>query len=255
VNARDSFPDHFSGHAGDYAQFRPTYPAALIDWLAELAPARALAWDCGAGSGQCARLLADRFARVVATDASEPQLARAKPHPKIEYRVALAHESTLPNGSVDLVTVAQALHWFDRPKFYDETKRVLKPRGVLAAWCYDRISVDPAVDRVIEWFYTERVGRFWPPERLHVERGYRDLEFPFEELEPPPFAMTAQMTREQLVGYIGTWSSVARAKKIEGRDPLPELREELAKTWQRAGDVREARWMLGLRVGRNAMAT
>jgi ubiquinone/menaquinone biosynthesis C-methylase UbiE len=129
-----TFKDHFSRLAAQYAEFRPRYPGALFDLLARVGPARELAWDCACGSGQATLDLVERFGSVVATDASAQQIAAAKPHPRVEYRVARAEDSGLESKSVDVITVAQSLHWFDRPAFYAEARRVLRPHGVLAVW-------------------------------------------------------------------------------------------------------------------------
>jgi SAM-dependent methyltransferase len=244
------FVDHFSKLSPDYAAFRPTYPPALIAWLAELAPARELAWDCGTGNGQAARMLALHFERVVATDASAEQLAHATPHERVEYRQAPAEKAPLADASVDLVTVAAAIHWFDLEPFYAEVRRVLKPRGVLAAWSYDVVHVSPEIDRVLEWFYTERVGRHWPEGRRHVETHYRELAFPFPEVGPRPFEIALSLDRRAYLGYVGTWSAVAHCREFEGRDPLPELEARLAPLWPDPRERRHAIWPLFARVGR-----
>lgn len=244
------FADHFSETARSYAAFRPSYPVALIDHLAMLAPARELAWDCGTGSGQAAVLLAERFTRVVATDASKEQLAHAVVHPRVVYRVALEGDSGLPGASTDLVTAAQALHWFDLRRFFDEARRVMKPNGVFAAWSYARVEVDEAVDRVLAWFYSERVGRYWPPARRMVEDGYRELELPFDELDSGTWSMESSLDRRELCGYVGTWSAVKECRSREGRDPIAELDLLLAAAWPDPAEKRRARWPVALRVGR-----
>ena len=242
--------DYFSATAQAYAAFRPSYPDDLIHYLASCAPGRGLAWDCATGSGQAAVPLALWFSQVVATDASATQLAHARPHPRVAYRVAPAAASGLDAASVDLVTVAQALHWLEIDPFYAEVRRVLKPDGVLAVWCYARCRVSPEVDPVIDWFYETRVGRCWPPERAHAESGYRDLPFPFDELPTRNWDMTAQLTRSELVGYFGTWSAVAVARRSEGVDPIPEVETRLAPVWSSATERRSVTWPLTLRVGR-----
>ena len=176
----EPFHDHFSRVSSAYAAFRPRYPEVLFERVAALASGHASAWDCGTGSGQAALDLARYFEQVWGTDASAAQLAAALPHPRVHYRVARAEESGLLPGSVDLVTVAQALHWFDRPRFYDEVRRVVRPGGVLVAWCYDLMDIEPAIDAHIHEFYTRTVGPYWPPERSLVEARYETIEFPFE---------------------------------------------------------------------------
>jgi SAM-dependent methyltransferase len=246
-----SFPDHFSGVAGAYAEFRPRYPEALFDWLAALAPGRALAWDCATGSGQAAVVLAPRFERVIATDASADQIAAATPHPRVEYRVAPAEASGLADGSVDLITVAQALHWFDRLAFYAEAARVLRPDGALAAWTYGHPYIDdPGPDTVFQKFYSETVGPFWPPERALVDMAYRTIEFPFPEVEPPLFEMETRWPLAALLGYMGTWSATTRFRAARGFDPVPALAEHLASTWGNPEEPRRIRWPLAIRAGR-----
>lgn len=247
--ARVSFKDHFSCHAGEYAKYRPDYPEELFAHLASLAPAREQAWDAGTGSGQAAGLAA-HFARVFATDASAEQIKRAEPHVRVTYAVEPAERTSLIDNSVDLVTVAQALHWFDLDRFYAEVRRVLKPRGVLAAWCYGLTRISADVDPLIDEFYSGTVGEFWPPERRFIDKRYATLTFPFQELPATPFAMTASWNLDEFVGYLGTWSAVQRYRKEWGSDPLPQLRARLLERWGDAGTKREIAWPVYLRTGR-----
>jgi SAM-dependent methyltransferase len=250
--ASEPFPDHFSSAAPDYRAYRPRYPASLFDALAAAAPHRRLAWDCATGSGQAAVGLAGHFDAVAATDASEQQLAAAEPHPGVDYRRARAEASGLAEGSVALVTVAQALHWFDRPAFFAEVRRVLSPDGILAAWCYGLMEVDPSVDAVIHGYYTETVGPYWPPERELVESGYRGIEFPFEEIVLPPAHIEARWTLDELCGYLGTWSATLRYRSANGSDPVPRLKETLRPLWGDRPVARTVRWPLAVRAGRVA---
>ena len=246
-----AFTDHFASVAADYARFRPVYPAALFAWLADLAPARTMAWDCAAGSGQASRDLADHFDQVIATDASAAQIAAAHPHHQVEYRVAPAEASGLSAGTVDLVTVAQALHWFDLDRFYAEVRRVLKPGGVLAVWSYGVLAVaGAAVDERVQTFYRDIVGPYWPPERQLVESGYRTLPFPFAELEAPAFHMETSWSLSELLGYVRSWSATGRFGVERGYDPVTVLADELAPLWGAPLEPRIVTWPLALRVGR-----
>jgi SAM-dependent methyltransferase len=247
------FKDHFSKVAQEYAQSRPDYPGALFDYLAGLCAARRLAWDCACGSGQATLALAERFEQVVGTDASAQQLAAAPAHARVQYRVAAAEDSGLASGSADLITVAQALHWFDLPRFYAEAQRVLKPDACLAVWTYGNMRMaDADIDAVVGQFARDVVGPYWPPERRLVDSGYRALPFPFAELEPPAFVMEQRWTLARLLGYFGSWSATVRYVAATGHDPIAELGARLAAAW---GDTQAPRliiWPLSLRVGRRA---
>jgi SAM-dependent methyltransferase len=242
--------DHFTPVAGQYAAFRPTYPAALFDWLASLTPQHALAWDCGAGNGQASAPLAQRYEQVLATDLSAAQLAAAPRLPNVEYRATPAEASGLAEHCADLVTVAQAMHWFDLPGFHAEVRRVLKPQGVIAVWGYNRLLLpDAAVQQAVDRFYEEKIGSYWPPERVHVENGYRDLTFPFARIATPHFALTQTWSREQLLGYLRSWSAVARFKAAHGYDPVDALAAEIAALWPQ-GKTLQVEWPLFLHAGR-----
>jgi SAM-dependent methyltransferase len=245
-----SFKDHFSGRAADYRAFRPAYPPELFDFLASVSPARDLAWDCGTGSGQAAVGLAEHFARVFATDASAEQLKNAEAHPRVEYAVAPAEKCPLPDHSADLVTVAQALHWFDHDRFYAEVRRVARPAGLLAVWTYDFYSVGPDVDPVLERLQNEFIRPYWPAERVFVNAGYRNIPFPFPELPAPQFEMAAEWTLQRLVGYMNTWSAVRQYEKKHGTNPVGAVAGELGRVWGDPATVRTVRWRFTLRLGR-----
>lgn len=246
------FKDHFSGHAADYTRYRPGYPRPLFAWLAGQVPGRTLAWDCATGNGQAAVGLAEFFATVIATDASAAQVAAATPHPQVRYAVAPAEASGIASHSVDLLTVGQALHWFDFPAFYAEAARVLKPGGVLGVWSYGLMQVSPAVDAAVWRLYEPILGPYWPEERRYVEEQYRTLPFPCQEIASPRFAMEARWTLEQLMGYLGTWSAVRRYCNELGSDPLALIADELRAAWCDAGMQRQVVWPLSMRVGRMA---
>jgi ubiquinone/menaquinone biosynthesis C-methylase UbiE len=245
------FQDHFSGVANRYAEFRPRYPAALFDYLTTLVPQNSGVWDCAAGNGQATLDLATRFDKVIATDASREQIGSAMPRPRIEYRVAPAEQSGLPDQSVALVTVAQAVHWFDFDRFYAEVKRVLTPNGVIAVWAYGINTVaGDDVNQLVQDFYAHTVGPYWPPERRLVEEGYRTISFPFSEITPPKFRMEASWTLEQLLGYFGTWSATNRYLKATGENPLVALAAELKRVWGAVDSPRQIVWPLAVRIGR-----
>ena len=244
---RPSFKDHFSKQAADYAKFRPRYPEELFRWLGSIAPSEEVAWDCATGNGQAAVELAEVFRRVIATDASEQQIANAERYRRVEYRVATAEDSGLESSSIDLITVAQGLHWLDLEKFYPEVGRVLKPRGVIAVTAYKLARVSPQVDNVVNRYYSEIVGRYWPAERVLVEK-FEELPFPFAEIEVPRFEMAARWNVEQLLGYLRTWSATQQFVAAEKRDPLAEVETELRQGW--GAEQRRVVWPLTVRVGK-----
>lgn len=245
-----TFKDHFSGHAGEYAKYRPRYPAELFARLAEIAPTRELAWDCATGNGQAAVALAAVFERVIASDASAEQIGNAARLPNIEYKVETAEQSSLVAASVDLITVSQALHWFDLERFYAEAQRVLKPNGAIAAWCYGRRMITPDIDRVFKRYYRDVVGPYWPPERALVEDGYRGLPFPFERVAVGDFEMTVEWDLADLFSYFGTWSASQRYLAETGRDPRGEIDIELRAVWGPEIMKRVIAWPLYLLAGR-----
>ena len=244
-----AFPDHFSSVAAQYAASRPRYPDDLFAWLASLASRRRVAWDAGTGSGQAAIGLAGHFDEVIATDASAGQIAEAIPHPRVDYRVEPAERSGLAAGSVDLVAAAQALHWFDIPAFHAEVARVLRADGVLAVWTYALpVLGDSTLDAELARFH-DQVRRWWPPERRLVDTGYRTIPFPFAEITPPVFAMTAHWDLERFLAYLRTWSAVTRCQRATGVDAVAAA-SGFSAAWGRAGEPRRVQWPLSLRAGR-----
>lgn len=243
-----SFEDHFSGHAPEYAKQRPTYPGELFTYLADQSPSTECAWDCATGSGQAAVALAEFYNAVIATDASAEQVKNASPHPKVTYRVAPAEKSGIPSASCDLVTVAQALHWFDFDRFNEECFRVLRPGGVVAAWSYGLARVSSGIDEIINDFYAGEIDPFWPEGRHYVENQYRDIPFPFAKITPPNFEMTLRWSADQTLAYLRTWSAVQRFKNQHDRDPVDRIAETLRTEWG-PGD-RTVTWPLTLLIGR-----
>jgi len=220
----------------------------MFEYLGRIAPSRKLAWDCGTGNGQAAVGLAAVFDRVIATDASENQIANAQSHDRVEYRVAPAENSSLESETIDLLMVAQALHWFELDRFYAEARRVLKPDGVLAATAYNLLQISPGIDQVVNRYYYEIVGPFWPAERALVER-FGELPFPFQEKKTPSFRMNANWNMEQLLGYLRSWSATQGFMAARGKDPLEQITGKLRSVWGNRRQRRRVTWPLILRVG------
>jgi SAM-dependent methyltransferase len=233
------FKDLFSGTGSAYARFRPSYPQALFDWLTSISPGRQLAVDVGTGNGQAAVALAADFAHVIGIEPGAGQLKSARPHDRVEYRQAAAEDLGLPAGSVDLLLAAQAFHWFAADRFFAEAARVLRPGGVLALITYGNCVVEPAVDAVIDHLYRGILGPYWEPERRLVEIGYAHVAQPFgpegaPELVPPELQLRHELTCDELLGYLGTWSALVRFHAETGRDGVAEIEADLRAAWARA---------------------
>lgn len=242
-----SFLDLFSQQAALYAEFRPEYPPELFAWLAALAGERRAAWDCATGSGQAAVGLAQWFERVYASDGSASQLAHTRPAANVCYFAGAAEAVPLPARSVNLVTSAQAAHWFDLGRFYSEARRLLRPGGVLAIWTYPLLEIDPAVDRVVYRLYEDICGPYWNPQRRLVERCYADLPFPFSTLEAPGFEICIDWRLRDLVGFLLSWSAVQAFQRARGYSPLREVEADLAAAWGDPEAERRARWPICVR--------
>jgi SAM-dependent methyltransferase len=243
-----AFKDHFSRQSGGYARHRPTYPDALFRFLASTVSSHDAAWDCATGNGQAAIALAEHFSDVIATDASQQQIDAASRHPKVNYRVATAEVSGLADHSVDLVTVAQAFHWFDHDRFFAEAKRVLRPAGVLAIWCYELCAVTSECDAVIDTLYRDIVGNYWPPERAMIEDGYAGVQMPGTPIALPALDMNLEWRAPDMLGYLRTWSACKRFEADRGRDPVDDIETGLMAAW---GPVaRRVSWPLKIKVCR-----
>ena len=240
----------FSRQAATYAAARPRYPPALYEAVLAVTPGRAIAWDCATGNGQAAVDLARHFDRVIATDASAEQIRHASPAPHVEYRVARAEESGLPGATVDLTTVAQALHWLDHARFYEEVRRVSVPGGVFAAWTYGYCHAGDDVEHLLRDFEDGLLGPYWDPRRRWVDEGYRTIPFPFAEVPMPAFELRVEWSLSQLGGYLRSWSAVANYRQAHGHDPVAPLLDHIVKQWGAAEATRVIVWPLRVRVGR-----
>lgn len=246
------FCDHFSHDSSGYAAHRPTYPSELAEFLAREAPARQLAWEAGCGSGQLTLLLAERFERLVATDASAQQIRAALPHPRIEYRVVPAEASGLPARCADLVVAAQAAHWFELERFYAEARRVAKPGALLALACYAKTRIAPELDPLLDEFHDHTLLGYWPPERAHVVDGYAHLAFPFERLPVPKLAIQREWGVEELLAYIRTWSGVTALVKAGQSAEHERFESRLRASWGTPLARRVVRWPLSVLAARIA---
>jgi ubiquinone/menaquinone biosynthesis C-methylase UbiE len=223
--------DNFTAHSNQYKKFRPAYPDELYNFLMELVATKHTAWDCGTGNGQLAQGLAKYFKEVYATDISEKQISNAVKENNIFYKVESAEKTSFPNNFFDLITVAQAIHWFNFNAFYSEVKRTIKPGGVLAVTGYGLIKTDEQTDKIINKFYCDLIGSYWDKERKYVDENYQTIPFPFKEIKTPSLINTFQWTFEQLTGYLQTWSAVQHFIKANNKDPVEIIYEELKDAW------------------------
>lgn len=244
------FHDHFSIQAIDYAKYRPHYPTNLFKYLASLVPTHDVAWDCATGNGQAALGLSPYFKQIIATDASAQQISQATLCDNVTYCVALAEETHLADRSIDLITIAQALHWFHFDQFYAEVKRVLKKQGIIAAWTYPLLRIIPEIDQIVDKFYYETLATYWPPERCWVDTNYEQVPFPFQLVNTPVFSMQAAWHFEHLLGYLATWSAVQRYQTQHQENPIASIVEVLQQAWGNVAEEKNVSWQIILKVGR-----
>jgi ubiquinone/menaquinone biosynthesis C-methylase UbiE len=256
--------DLFSAQSKEYASSRPTYPRALFEFIVGLVDEKTLAWDCATGNGQAALVLADYFKEVVASDISARQLENAQQKSNIRYQIFSAENTPLKDNSVDLITIAQALHWFDFDRFYSEARRVLRKRkdgktgegggGIIAAWAYGLHTISPEVDKVTHQLYEDILGdKYWPPERKYVEERYETIPFPFEQIPSPEFQIQLSWNLSELVNYYRSWSSVQKFIEKNKYDPISEVSGSLEYGWGGKNKVDEKRkvvWPLYVKIGK-----
>jgi len=242
------FKDYFSQSSDAYHSYRPGYPDDLFSYLSSITNSNELAWDCATGSGQSALALSNHFSEVIGTDASKNQIENAKSKDGVTYKVEAAEKTSLKNNSVDLITVAQALHWFDIDAFSAEVLRVLKSQGVLAVWTYGLLNINPQINNIINHLYGSMLDQYWPPERKIVEQGYKNIQFPLQKIEAPLFQMETNWDLSQLIGYLCTWSAVKKYEADKGVNPVEEKHEKIAGLW---GDPQQkllVQWPLTLKL-------
>ena len=244
-----SFRDHFSGHADSYVAHRPEYPRELFQYLGSITSDHRLAWDCGTGNGQAAKSLSEYFERVIATDASLEQLSQAKRYGRVSYLANLAEQPSLQTTSVDLITVAVAVHWFEFEQFYNEVRRVMRPEVILAVWAYDLPKINAEVDQIINRIYQD-LSPYFPEGFQYIDSQYRTLPFPFEELTPPAISMHTTWTLRQLTGFIDSWSGTQKYLGAEQTHPLERYWHDLRDAWGDPAQQQSLTWSLNLRVGK-----
>lgn len=244
-----NFKDHFSSGSDNYRKYRPRYPESLYKWLQTQVAKPATVWECGAGSGQATEHLARHFHHVIATEPSAAQLQSAPKLDNVTYKVSPAETFVTEPHSIDLVVVAQAIHWFDHERFFANVDRLLKPGGVLAVWGYQLMEANAELDPLLKAFHDDLLGPFWPAERKLLNNGYSEISFPYPAMETPEFKMTNEWTLEHLLGYLETWSAVKAYEADKGKNPVELWREKLTDAW---GDKRVLRvsWPLVLYVGK-----
>jgi SAM-dependent methyltransferase len=241
----------FGLDAGAYRAFRPTYPAALYDWLAELCQRRVVALDCATGNGQAAFGLAGHFDRVVATDTDAAQIASATAHERIEYIVVSAEDLPADLGQFDLITIAQGAHWFDLDVFYEQVRPLMAPRAIIAIWGYSYCSIDSDIDALLEEFIVNAVDPYWAHGNRVIMDHYRTIPFPWDEIEAPPFIMRELWDRDAFFGFVRTWSAYKGLLAAGSPDPLIALSQSLdARGLWPTSVKRQVNFDIHMRVGR-----
>jgi ubiquinone/menaquinone biosynthesis C-methylase UbiE len=243
--------DNFSNQAATYAQFRPTYPKSLFDFILQHVDNKQVAWDCATGNGQAASVLADYFERVEATDISQKQLDNAVKKSNINYSIQAAENTQFPDNSFDLITVAQAVHWFNFDAFNAEIKRVAKPNAIVAIWGYGTLSFDEkALNNCFMDFYWNKIGKYWDKERAHIDNHYADIPFPFEKIGTPQYSMLFKWRQPEFEGYLNTWSSIQNFKKAhKDATPIDDFMLDISAYWDEF-ETKIVRFPIFMTVGR-----
>jgi SAM-dependent methyltransferase len=241
--------DYFSNQSKVYAAFRPTYPPDLYQFIFKHLNNKSCAWDCATGNGQVAQYLANHFDTVYATDLSQQQIDLAFPAKNIFYSVSPAEDAAFRENQFDLITVAQALHWFHVDEFYQEVRRTAKPDGLLAVWGYALLTIDPLIDEMFMDFYKNTTGPYWDTARKLIENKYRDISFPFEEIASPEFSIKVKWNLDQFAGYLTSWSATQKYIQAHGINPVDKFTDALKTIWKE-DDFKMVRFPVFMRLGR-----
>jgi len=224
--------DNFSKQSVGYAKCRPVYPQQLYDFILSNVTNKQTAWDCGTGNGQAAKEFAKIFDKVYATDISQKQIENAIKEDRIFYSVQPAEQTNFPDNSFDLITVAQALHWFQFDDFYMEVKRVAKPDALFAAWTYSLLRISKEIDPLIVAHHFNTLGEYWDAERKYVDEEYRNIPFPFTKIDTPVFYIEYEWTTEELKGYLNTWSGLQKFIAVKQYNPVDGLMIDIKSLWK-----------------------
>ncbi|WP_058462576.1 class I SAM-dependent methyltransferase [Legionella adelaidensis] len=223
----------------------------MFQFFKELVPPKCTVWDCGTGNGQAAYGLAKCFQHVIGTDRSLEQLKLAKRRENILYVCSPAEKTPIPSNTIDFITIAQALHWFDLPLFYEEVIRVAREEAYLAAWCYSLCQITPQIDRIVAHLYEQILGeQYWPKERIYIEEEYKTIPFPFKRIESPAFVIRKKMNLYDFLGYLNTWSAVKEYERREGKNPLGIILNDLQSAWDRIDKKLDTLWPIHMLVGK-----
>lgn len=243
------FKDHFSNQSDLYVKHRPHYPLELYAFLSSLTEKHDRAWDCGTGNGQAAIGLALYYNKVIATDPSQQQINNSFHHEKVQYLVEKAEYNSIESGSIDIVTIANALHWFDFDLFYKEVNRVVKENGVVAAWAYELPTICAEIDKLVHEYHYETLGKYWLPENWLVVEKYETIPFPFQQIDCPHFSSDKHLKRSDFIGFLNTWSATQRFIKENKYNPTDALSDALKEFWD--DDCEKlVRWKLVVKIGR-----
>ena len=248
----NNFKDNFSTQSKEYSFSRPTYPDELFIFLSELTPSHELAWDCATGNGQAAIELCKYFDKIIASDASEKQIQNKFERQNILYSVFPAEKANISNNSVDLITVAQGLHWFNFEQFYSEVRRVAKKKAIIAAWSYAMHKITPEIDKISDRldFGGDILGDYWAKEIRYVQEDYKTIPFPFEEITTPKFTISTKWNLDQLLNYLDTWSAIRKYRSEKDADPLILIKNEIKPYWEDELEEKPVTWTINLKVGR-----